>query len=143
MREQLEQILRPVLGGDVVVENLRTLTGGASRITSAFDAVTGGTRRALILRAAPIAEGQFASMELEAAVQAAAADAGAPVPHILVASNSPAALGNPFLICDEIAGSTPQRTRGAARSCSSSAARRLPPSTGPAPTHRNSSNATS
>ena len=106
MREQLEQILRPVLGGDVVVENLRTLTGGASRITSAFDAVTGGTRRALILRAAPIAEGQFASMELEAAVQAAAADAGAPVPHILVASNSPAALGNPFLICDEIAGET-------------------------------------
>ena len=106
MREQLEQVLRPVLGEDVVVENLRTLTGGASRITSAFDAVTGGTRRALILRAAPTVEGQFASMELEAAVQAAAAEAGAPVPHILVASNSAAPLGNPFLICDEIAGET-------------------------------------
>ena len=106
MREQLEEVLRPVLGDDVVVENLRTLTGGASRITSAFDAVTGGTRRSLILRAAPVAEGQFASMELEAAVQGAAAEAGAPVPHILVASNSPAALGNPFLICDAIAGET-------------------------------------
>ena len=106
MIDELTQILRPVLGGDVVVENLHTLTGGASRITSAFDAVTPAGRRSLILRAAPTAEGQFASMELEAAVQAAAAEAGAPVPHILVASNSPAALGNPFLICDAIAGET-------------------------------------
>lgn len=106
MIEELTHVLRPVLGDDVVVENLRTLTGGASRITSAFDIVTGAGRRALILRAAPAAEGQFASMELEAAVQAAAAEAGAPVPHVLVASNSPAALGNPFLICDAIAGET-------------------------------------
>ena len=106
MKDQLARVLRPVLAGDVVVENLRTLTGGASRITSAFDAVTRSGRRALILRSAPPADGQFASMELEAAVQAAAAEAGAPVPHILVASNSPAALGSPFLICDEIAGET-------------------------------------
>lgn len=106
MKDQLAQVLTPVLGDDVVVENLRFLTGGASRITSAFDAVTRSGRRALILRAAPTADGQFASMELEAAVQAAAAAAGAPVPHILAASNSPAALGSPFLICDEIAGET-------------------------------------
>jgi len=106
MKDRLADVLRPVLGDDVIVENLRTLTGGASRITSAFDAVTATGRRPLILRAAPTADGQFASMELEAAVQAAAADAGAPVPHILVASNSAAALGTPFLICDEIAGET-------------------------------------
>lgn len=106
MNDELRQVLRPVLGDDLDVENLRTLTGGASRITYAFDAVTGTNRRPLILRAAPTAEGQFASMELEAAVQSAAADAGAPVPHILVASNSAAALGSPFLICDEIAGET-------------------------------------
>ena len=106
MKDPLAQVLRPVLGDDVVVENLRTLTGGASRITSAFDAVTKSGRRALILRSAPTADGQFASMELEAAVQASAAEAGAPVPHILVASNSAAALGSPFLICDEIAGET-------------------------------------
>lgn len=106
MKDRLTEVLRPVLGDDVVVENLRTLTGGASRITSAFDAVTSAGRRPLILRAAPTAEGQFASMELEAAVQGAAAEAGAPVPHILVASNSAAALGNPFLICDAIAGET-------------------------------------
>ena len=106
MKDELARVLRPVLGDDVEVSNLRTLTGGASRITYAFDAVTPQGSRALILRAAPTAEGQFASMELEAAVQGAAAEAGAPVPHILVASNSPAALGNPFLICDGIAGET-------------------------------------
>jgi aminoglycoside phosphotransferase (APT) family kinase protein len=45
-------------------------------------------------------------MELEAAVQRRAAAAGAPVPHILAADNSPAALGNPYLICDAIGGET-------------------------------------
>ena len=109
MIDELTAVLRPILGDATTVENLRPLTGGASRITYAFDAVdtrTGADRRALILRTAPGAEGQFASMELEAAVQAAAAEAGAPVPHILAASNSPVALGNPYLICDEIAGET-------------------------------------
>ena len=45
-------------------------------------------------------------MELEARAQAAAAAAGAPVPHVLVADDSLAALGNPFLVCDEIKGET-------------------------------------
>ena len=39
-------------------------------------------------------------------MQQRAAAAGAPVPHILVADNSPAALGNPYLICDAIGGET-------------------------------------
>ena len=95
MIDQLASVLRPILGEDVAVENLRTLTGGASRITYAFDAVVGTHRRPLILRAAPTAEGHFASMELEAAAQAAAANSGAPAPHILTAPPSPAALGNP------------------------------------------------
>lgn len=106
MNDELALILRPILGDGVAVENLHTLTGGASRTTYSFDAIVGAERRQLILRAAPTAEGQFASMELEAAVQAAAAQSGAPVPNILTASNSPAALGNPYLICDEIAGET-------------------------------------
>ena len=103
MKEQLEAVLRPVLG-DVSVESLRTLTGGASRTTWAFDAVT-DQRRALILRTGP-PDDVHAGMELEAAVQQRAAAAGAPVPHILAADNSPAALGNPYLICDAIAGET-------------------------------------
>ena len=105
MNEELAGVLRPILGDDVVVENLQTLTGGASRTTYSFDAVTLAGRRRLILRSAPV-DNRFAGMELEAAVQQAAAESGAPVPHIVVASNSVAALGNPFLICDEVAGET-------------------------------------
>lgn len=101
----LAAVLRPLLGEATEVADLRALTGGASRTTWAFDAATGAQRRALILRTGP-PDDLHAGMELEAAVQAAAAAAGAPVPTILVASNSTAALGNPFLICDEIAGET-------------------------------------
>ena len=97
-------MLGPVLGEGVVVENLHALTGGASRTTWAFDAVA-ESRRALILRTGP-PDDVHASMELEAAVQQRAAAAGAPVPHILTADNSPAALGNPYLICDAIGGET-------------------------------------
>lgn len=104
MKEQLEAVLRPVLGDRVVVENLNTLTGGASRTTWAFDAVT-DQRKALILRTGP-PDDVHATMELEAGVQLRAAAAGAPVPHILAADNSPAALGNPYLICEAIAGET-------------------------------------
>jgi aminoglycoside phosphotransferase (APT) family kinase protein len=104
MRERLASVLRPVFGGDVVIENLQALTGGASRTTWAFDAVTGQDRRALILRTGP-PDDIHAGMEL-ARVQQRAAAAGAPVPHILAADNSPAALGNPYLICEAINGET-------------------------------------
>lgn len=102
---RLAKALAPVLGADTTIENLRTLTGGASRTTWAFDAVTGEHRRPLILRTGP-PDDVHAGMELEARTQAAAAAAGAPVPHILLSADSPAALGNPFLVCDEIKGET-------------------------------------
>ncbi|MEO3756789.1 phosphotransferase family protein [Mycobacterium sp. B14F4] len=105
MKSELEAVLRPVLGDGVAVDNLRALTGGASRTTWAFDAVASGAMRALILRTGP-PDDVHAPMELEAAVQQRAAAAGAPVPHILCADNSPAALGNPYLICDAIEGET-------------------------------------
>jgi aminoglycoside phosphotransferase (APT) family kinase protein len=101
----LAGVLETTLGTGVRIENLRALTGGASRTTWAFEAVTAGQRRSLILRTGP-PDDVHASMELEARAQAAAAAAGAPVPRILVANNSPAALGNPFLICNEIGGET-------------------------------------
>ena len=78
-------------------------------------------------------------MELEAAVQQRAAAAGAPVPHILPADNSPAALGNPYLICDAIGGETIVRRiqraldEPAANGCCSSARRRWQPSIAPTP----------
>ncbi|KUH83040.1 MULTISPECIES: phosphotransferase family protein [unclassified Mycobacterium] len=105
MKDRLEAVLRPVVSDDVAIENLRALTGGASRTTWAFDAVTSNAARALILRTGP-PDDVHASMELEALVQQRAAAAGAPVPHILAADNSPAALGNPYLICEAIGGET-------------------------------------
>jgi len=106
LEPKLAAVLHTALGADrVTVENLRALTGGASRTTWAFDAVTGDGRRSLILRTGP-ADDVHAGMDLEAGAQRAAAAAGAPVPHILVADGSPAALGNPYLICDEVKGET-------------------------------------
>ena len=104
MKELLAAVLRPVLG-EVSIENLTTLTGGASRTTWSFDAVGHSDRHALILRTGP-PDDVHAGMDLEAGVQQRAAAAGAPVPHILAADNSPAALGNPYLICNAIAGET-------------------------------------
>jgi aminoglycoside phosphotransferase (APT) family kinase protein len=104
LASDLGMVLHPVLG-EVSIENLHALTGGASRTTWAFEAVSDGTRRALILRTGP-PDDVHAGMELEASVQQRAAAAGAPVPHILAADNSPAALGNPYLICDAIGGET-------------------------------------
>ncbi|MDY6996445.1 MAG: phosphotransferase family protein [Actinomycetota bacterium] len=101
LTENLEQVLRPILG-DVRVQDLHQLTGGASRTTWALHTSDG---RALILRTGP-GDDVNAPMELEAAVQQRAAAAGAPVPRILAADNSPAALGSPYLICDAIAGET-------------------------------------
>jgi aminoglycoside phosphotransferase (APT) family kinase protein len=105
LAEKLAGVLAPALGAETAVQNLRTLTGGASRTTWAFDAVTDGRRRSLILRTGPPDE-VHAGMELEARAQRAAAAVGAPVPHIVVAEDSVAALGNPFLICDAIDGET-------------------------------------
>jgi aminoglycoside phosphotransferase (APT) family kinase protein len=103
--DSLTELLGSVLGEQVAIENLRVLTGGASRTTWAFDAVTDDARRLLILRTGP-PDDVHAGMELEARVQAAAAAAGAPVPHVLLADDSVATLGHPFLICEEIKGET-------------------------------------
>jgi aminoglycoside phosphotransferase (APT) family kinase protein len=106
LEPKLAGVLQTALGvGTVTIENLRALTGGASRTTWAFDAVTGEGHRSLILRTGP-PDDVHAGMELEARAQAAAAAAGAPVPHIVLADDSPATLGNPFLICEEIKGET-------------------------------------
>lgn len=105
LRRRLPGVLNRVLGDNVEIENLRVLTGGASRSTWAFEAISGGRRRRLILRTGP-PDDAHADMETEARAQRLAAAEGAPVPHVLIADNSPAALGFPFLVCDEIAGET-------------------------------------
>ena len=100
----LSKVLEPALGA-LRVDDLRVLTGGASRATWAFDAITDSGSRRLILRIGPPDE-IHAGMELEAAALGRAAAEGAPVPHVLAADDSPVALGNPYLICDFIAGET-------------------------------------
>lgn len=105
MDDRLAAVLMPTLGARVSIENLTRLTGGASRSTWAFEAVTDQTRIPLILRMGP-PDDRHADMELEAAVQQRAAAAGAPVPQILTADNSPTALGTPYLICAAITGET-------------------------------------
>lgn len=95
----LEQELSALLGAKV--GDLHRLSGGASRTTWAFDA----DGRRLILRTGPPDE-VHAGMELEARVQELAAGQGAPVPEVLMASNSVDPLGNPYLICTEIGGET-------------------------------------
>ncbi|GFM20881.1 MULTISPECIES: phosphotransferase family protein [Mycobacteriaceae] len=99
----LQQVLAPALG-EVEVSDLQRLTGGASRTTWAFS-TSSADAPALILRTGP-PDDMHASMELEAAVQQRAAAAGAPVPRILAADNSAAALGNPYLICAAVSGET-------------------------------------
>jgi aminoglycoside phosphotransferase (APT) family kinase protein len=96
----LAAVLAPELGA-VTIDGLRELTGGASRSTWAFAADS----RPLILRIGP-PDDVHAGMELEAAALRRAAAAGAPVPHVLTASNSVDPLGNPYLICDFIDGET-------------------------------------
>lgn len=100
----LAHVLEPSLGA-VRIEQLRVLTGGASRATWAFEAVTDAGSRALILRIGPPDE-IHAGMELEAAALTRAAAAGAPVPYVLIAVNSAVPLGNPFLVCDFVGGET-------------------------------------
>jgi aminoglycoside phosphotransferase (APT) family kinase protein len=100
----LEMVLEPSLG-TVRVDDLRVLTGGASRATWAFEAVTDAGSRDLILRIGPPDE-IHAGMELEAAAAGRAASEGAPVPRVLVADDSAVPLGNPFLVCDFIGGET-------------------------------------
>ena len=90
---------------DAQIEDLHRLTGGASRTTWAFTARTADEVRRLILRTGPPDE-VHAGMELEARAQTLAAEQGAPVPEILSASDSLEPLGNPYLICTEIAGET-------------------------------------
>jgi aminoglycoside phosphotransferase (APT) family kinase protein len=106
LRVALPQVLMPVFGS-VNVENLRALSGGASRTTWAFDVL--GTeshaRRPLILRTGQ-PDDIHAGMELEARTQRLAEEAGAPVPRIRLADDSTTALGLPFLVCDFIDGET-------------------------------------
>jgi aminoglycoside phosphotransferase (APT) family kinase protein len=97
------------LGGDATVENLRRLSGGASRETWAFDAAVAGERAGLVLRRdpAPAASGQL-DRSAEADVIQAAHDAGVLAPRVRFVLAADDALGAGFVM-DRVDGETVAR----------------------------------
>jgi aminoglycoside phosphotransferase (APT) family kinase protein len=107
LADRLALVAADALGVErIEIEELRRLSGGASRETWSFDAVTGaGERRPLILRRDPPGSPR-AGMSLEARALTAAARGGVPVPEILVASDDAGVLGSSFIIMSRIEGET-------------------------------------
>ncbi len=109
--EELAAALGARLGG--TVEGLRRLSGGASRVTSAFDLVAGdGTTRPLILQMdrSGGAPGRVKA-RLERALLDAAGRAGVPVPAVLAAPDWDAdaeadPLGGAWLVVERLEGET-------------------------------------
>jgi aminoglycoside phosphotransferase (APT) family kinase protein len=106
LESALLRLLPGVLGAEVRVEGLRRLSGGASRETWSFSAVTpAGDARALILRRDP-PDSPKEGMGLEARLLAAAAKAEVPVPAVLASSDDPSIVGSPFLLMEHVDGET-------------------------------------
>jgi aminoglycoside phosphotransferase (APT) family kinase protein len=102
--EELAAALGRHLGGSVVA--LRRLSGGASRITSAFDLESGdGARRPLILQMDRGGPSQQGRVRMEAALLRAAAAAGVPVPDV-VALGERDELGASWLVVERLDGET-------------------------------------
>ncbi|WP_460301680.1 phosphotransferase family protein [Actinocorallia aurea] len=101
MEELLHEVLGGIYGPDLRIEGLRRDSAGASRLTTAFDAVTGtGERHALILRRdTPGGAATGNSLEVEAALMRAAAAVGAPSPEVVAA-------GEDYIVMSRIEGET-------------------------------------
>ncbi len=102
---QLGAALEPLLG-PAEIDGLRRLTGGSSRETWAFDAVTEhGPRHPLVLRRdPPTRPGPRGAMSLEARAITLAAEAGVPVPEVLVDSDDTSAWGAAGLVMRRVEG---------------------------------------
>ncbi|WP_243788320.1 phosphotransferase family protein [Saccharopolyspora gloriosae] len=106
LRISLTARLTEVLGTAVEVSAPERLTGGASRETWTFRATTATAGYPLILRRDPPGYDRPESMGVEAAVIAAAARCGVPVPALLDHDSDPAVLGAPYLISENVPGET-------------------------------------
>lgn len=102
---ELAETLSAVRGGDVVIEGLHRLTGGASRETWAFTATsTGSGREELILRRDPPGRpGAPGSMALEADAMRAAQRARLPVPAVVMDDDG-GRLGTAGLVMERVPG---------------------------------------
>jgi aminoglycoside phosphotransferase (APT) family kinase protein len=98
---ELEALLAPALG-DVVVEDLQRLSGGASRETWSFRA---GGRELILRRDPPGRPGLAGSMQVEAASMRACGKAGLRVPEV-VADDDGGVLGTAGLVMERVPGET-------------------------------------
>jgi aminoglycoside phosphotransferase (APT) family kinase protein len=96
------------LGRDATVEGLRRLSGGASRETWAFDAQLGNERLALVLRRDPSPLQGGVDRSTEAAIVAAAHDAGVLAPRVRFVLDDADDLGAGFVM-DRVEGETVPR----------------------------------
>jgi aminoglycoside phosphotransferase (APT) family kinase protein len=102
----LATALARVLPPPVRVEELRRLSGGASRETWSFDAHDGdGRRHRLVLRRDPRGHGGQSERATEYALLAAARRAGVPVPAVRVLLDEADGLG-PGFVMDRVEGET-------------------------------------
>jgi aminoglycoside phosphotransferase (APT) family kinase protein len=95
--------------GEVVIERLGRLSGGASRQTWAFDAVSvdGAGRAELVLRRDPPGRpSEPGVVRREAGAIATAAAAGLAVPEVLLRSDDPAVLGTAGMVMRRVPGET-------------------------------------
>ena len=98
-------LLRSHGARNVIVENVRLLTGGASRQTWSFDAtIDQGKTLPLILRADPRKGPNVMSRSVEYRVLEAAGNAGVPVPRVHLMGDD--SLGVPFFLMERIEGET-------------------------------------
>jgi aminoglycoside phosphotransferase (APT) family kinase protein len=106
LAEQLAGVLKDTLGEEVAIEDLRQLTGGASRETWSFDVLSAdGSRWPLILRRDP-PEAAPKGMQNEALAFKAAARAGVPEPEIIAHSDDPSLVDAPFILMQRVEGET-------------------------------------
>lgn len=94
--------------GDITVQGVTRLSGGASRETWAFDAVAAdGSVTELVLRRDPPGRpGEPGAMGREARAISTARAAGLAVPEVLVADNEPGLLGSAGLVMRRVPGET-------------------------------------
>ncbi|HWE69156.1 MAG TPA: phosphotransferase, partial [Acidimicrobiales bacterium] len=103
--DDVAEALAAMLGGRV--ENLRRLSGGASRVTSSFDLIesSGATRPLIIQQDRGDGATQNGSVSAEAELLEAAHLGGVPVPEV-VASGEGRGLGRRWLVVTRVEGET-------------------------------------
>jgi aminoglycoside phosphotransferase (APT) family kinase protein len=103
LSERLADFLTRAHGAPVRIDNLRLLTGGASRQTWSFDAAIDGQTLPLILRSDPRRSEVIAGSTEYRLLEAAAA-AGVPVPRVHLMGDD--SLGVPFYLMERVEGET-------------------------------------